>query len=168
MDFLDLEKTRFAVRSYTERPIEEDKLDKILEAARIAPTAANRQSQRIYVLHQEDMQSLEGAVNFHGAKLALLVCCDTKAAWVRGYDQMNAGVIDASIVTTMMMMEATQLGLGSLWICAFDPEKIRAYTQLEEGVEPINILALGYSETNADPMRFSQTRKPLEETLMKR
>ena len=168
MDFLDLEKRRYAVRSYTNQAVEEEKLDKILEAARIAPTAANRQSQRIYVLREEDMEALQGAVRLHGAPMAILVCCDKHEAWVRGYDEMNAGVIDATIVTTMMMMEATQLGLGSLWVCAFDSVKVRAYMHLDEGIEPVNILCLGYMDTEGDPNRFDTTRKPLKETLIKR
>lgn len=169
MDFLELEKQRYAVRDYCTTPIEDEVLQPILEAARIAPTAANRQPQRLYVLRQDDIDALKDAVNLHGAPLAIVVCSDMQEAWVRGHDQMNAGVIDASIVTTMMMMEATQLGLGSLWVCAFDPKKVSAYCGLKEGIIPVNILCLGYSAgTKLDSERFTKTRKPMEEILLKR
>lgn len=168
MDFLELEKQRYAVRDYEDLPVEDEKLQQILEAARLAPTAANRQSQRLYIIHKEDMERFVGAVDFHGAPLAIVVCTDTKEAWVRKYDQMNAGVIDATIVCTHMMMEATQLALGSLWVCVFDPEKIANLCELEDGVVPVNVLCLGYSKHPADTNRFTTTRKPIKETILHR
>lgn len=166
MDFLELSKTRYAVRDYEDREIEDATLMQILEAGRIAPTAANRQSQRLYIIYKEDMARFEGAFNVHGAQLAILVCSDITKAWVRGFDQMNAGVIDASIVCTQMMNEATQLGIGSLWVCAFDPEKVKTLCALEDGVIPVNILCLGYATKPADTTRFEYTRKPLSEILL--
>ncbi|MGX8850679.1 nitroreductase family protein [Amedibacillus sp. YH-ame10] len=166
MDFITLEKTRYAVRDYEDKTVEDEKLQLILEAGRIAPTAANRQSQRICIVRKEDMDRFDGAINFHGAPMALIVCTDTKEAWVRGYDEMNAGVIDASIVTTHMMLEATQVGLGSLWVCSFDPVKLSSVCGLKEGVIPVNVLCLGYAKNPADTERFTKTRKALEETIL--
>ena len=168
MEFLDLVKQRYAQRDYENKEVEEEKLQRILEVGRLAPTAANRQPQRFYIIRKEDMPTFENAVNFHGAPLAILICAYTKEAWVRKYDDMNAGVIDASIVCTHMMMEATQLGLGSLWVCAFDPEKVKDVCGLAEGMEPINILCLGYGKHPGDIHRFVTTRKPLEEFILRK
>lgn len=166
MDFMDLAAKRSAIRNYENKVVEEEKINKILAVGRMAPTAANRQPQRLYVMHKEEMKEVKEAINFHGCDVAILVCADQGNAWVRACDQMNAGVIDASIVTTMMMMEAVQLGLGTLWVCAFDPDALAKHCGLKENVAVINVLCLGYTLETADINRFDTTRKPLEQLVI--
>lgn len=163
MNFLELAKKRHSVRKYENKKVEEEKLLKILEAARIAPTAANFQPQRLLVIQEEEgLDKLKKAGNIHGVPLAIIVCSDHGTSWKRSLDRKDAADIDASIITDHMMLQATDLGLGSLWMCAFDPAVIRKEFNLPENYEPINILGIGYSAVPAEsPDRHDTKRKPL-------
>ncbi|MGN0343705.1 MAG: nitroreductase family protein [Lachnospiraceae bacterium] len=167
MDFLEIAKKRYSVRSYSDRKVETEKLEKILQAAHVAPTAANLQPiHLIAVQGREGLEKISKAANIYGAPLALIVCADHNKAWVRPFDQKQTGDIDAAILTDHMMLEATELGLGSVWICYFKPDIIRKEFHLPEHLEPVNILAIGYAdEIAADPERHSQTRIPIEELV---
>lgn len=167
MSFLELAKRRYSVRSYTAQKVETEKLDKILQAAHAAPTAANLQPVHVIAVQGKDgLDKIGKAANIYGAPLAIIVCADHSRAWVRPFDRKQTADIDASILTDHMMMEATELGLGTVWICYFQPDMIREAFGLPDNLEPINILAVGYSnEEAADPERHSQTRIPIEELV---
>ena len=167
MSFLELAKKRYSVRSYTPQKVEEEKLDKILQAAHAAPTAANLQPVRlIAVQSKEGLEKIGKAANIYGAPLAVIVCADHNKAWVRPFDKKQTADIDASILTDHMMLEAAELGLGSVWVCYFKPDIIKKEFELPGNLEPINILAIGYSnEEAADPERHSQTRIPIKEMV---
>lgn len=167
MDFLELAKKRYSVRSYQPRPVEPEKLQKILEAGRVAPTGANRQPQKLIVVQEPaGLEKIRKAANIYGAPLAIIICADHDAVWKRSYDNKKITDIDASIVTDHMMLEATELGLGTLWICHFNPAVIRKEFSLPDPVEPVNILAFGYAAgPSASPERHTQLRKPLSETV---
>ena len=167
MSFLELAKKRYSVRSYTPQKVEEEKLDKILQAAHAAPTAANLQPVRlIAVQSKEGLEKIGKAANIYGAPLAVIVCADHNKAWVRPFDKKQTADIDASILTDHMMLEAAELGLGSVWVCYFKPDIIKKEFELPDNLEPINILAIGYSnEEAADPERHSQTRIPIKELV---
>ena len=167
MDFLDLAKKRYSVRSYKETPVEEEKVACILEAARVAPSAANLQPTRLVVIdNAEGMEKLSRAANVYSAPLAIIVCADHAKAWKRPADGKSTVDIDASIATDHMMMEATSLGLGSVWICWFDPEVVTQGFDLPETLEPVNILAIGYSDEPAkSPDRHATERIPVGELL---
>ena len=155
MDFLSLAKKRYACRKYAPAKVEQEKLDIILEAGRVAPTGANRQPQRLIVVRsQEGMERLARCTRDFGAPCAVIVCADTGEAWTRKYDGKTISDIDASIVTDHMMLAAASLGLDTLWICMFKPEAV-------------NILLIGYGiGTPADPDRHDLLRKPLAETVV--
>lgn len=167
MDFITLAKQRCSIRSYKDRKVEQEKLDLILEAAHAAPTAANLQPVRILAVQSEEGLSRIGkAANIYGAPLAIIVCADHNKAWVRPFDRKQTGDIDASILTDHMMLQATALGLGSVWICYFKPDVLKAEFQLPDHLEPINILAIGYGdEAPASPDRHGQTRIPIRELV---
>lgn len=167
MSFLELAKRRYSVRSYTAQKVETEKLDKILQAAHAAPTAANLQPVHLIAVQGKDgLDKIGKAANIYGAPLAIIVCADHSRAWVRPFDRKQTADIDASILTDHMMMEATELGLGTVWICYFQPDMIREAFGLPDNLEPLNILAVGYSnEETADPERHSQTRIPIEELV---
>lgn len=167
MDFLTLAKSRYSVRSYTDKLVEPEKLAQILEAAHVAPTAANRQPVRILVVQEkEGLEKVGKAANIFGAPLAVIVCSDHSKAWERPFDGKNTVDIDASILTDHMMLEATQLGLGSVWICYFKPDVLKAEFQLPDGLEPVNILAIGYTDQEpASPDRHAAARIPVEELV---
>ena len=167
MDFIEIAKKRSSVRGYKDRKVEEEKLKKILEAAHVAPTAANLQPVRLIVVQSsEGLAKIGKGANLYGAPLAVIVCADHGKAWVRPFDKKQTTDIDASILTDHMMLQATELGLGSVWICYFKPDVIRREFRLPDNLEPVNILAVGYSdEEAADPERHSQTRIPVEKLV---
>lgn len=167
MNFLEIAKKRYSVRRYSERAVEPEKLDRILQAAHVAPTAANLQPVHLLVIRSEEgLKKLGQGANLYGAPLAILVCADHSKAWVRPFDKKQTTDIDASILTDHMMLEATALGLGSVWICYFQPDVIREQFRLPENLEPVNLLAIGYAdETPADPERHSQTRISIGELV---
>lgn len=167
MDFLDIAKARCSVRSYTDRKVENDKLDKILYAAHVAPTAANLQPVRLLVVQDEHgLEKIGKAANLYHAPLAILVCSDHNQAWTRPFDGKQTTDIDAAILTDHMMLEATALGLGSVWICYFKPDIIKKEFHLPDNLEPVNILAVGYSaDSPADPNRHTLQRISLSELV---
>ena len=167
MDFITIAKTRCSIRSYTGKKVEPEKLEKILEAAHVAPTAANLQPVRLIAVQSEDgLVKIGKAANIYGAPLAIIICADHNKAWVRPYDQKQTGDIDASILTDHMMLQATELGLGSVWICHFKPDVLRREFGLPEHLEPVNILAIGYAgEDFTGQSRHSQTRIPVSELV---
>lgn len=167
MDFLNIAKSRYTVRSYTSQKVEAEKLDKVLAAAHVAPTAANLQPVHLIVVQEpEGMKKIGEAANTYGAPLAIIVCSDHSQAWTRPFDGKNTVDIDASILTDHMMLEATTLGLGTAWICYFKRDIIQKNFQLPEHLEPINILAIGYSdEEPASADRHTTMRKPLNKLV---
>ena len=114
-DFLTLAANRFSVRRFDARPVEPEALSRILRAGQLAPTACNRQPQRILILQSEDsLARLRRCTVCHfNAPVALIVCYDKTECWTREFDGKPSGDIDASIVTTHMMLEAAELGVGT-------------------------------------------------------
>jgi nitroreductase len=168
MDFMEIAKKRYAVRKYSSKAVEKEKLMKILEAGRIAPTGANKQPQRMIVIQEEEgMEKLKKCANVYGAPLAIIICADHNVTWKRPFDDKDIADIDVSIVTDHMMLEATELGLGTVWICYFDPEVLRKEFNIPEGVEAVNILAIGYDAGESlSPNRHDKLRKPLESMVV--
>lgn len=167
MNFLELAKKRYSVRKYESKKVEEEKLLKILEASRIAPTGANRQPQRLIVIQEKDgLEKLKKGANLYEAPLAIIVCVDHSTTWKRPFDGKDIADIDVSIVTDHMMLQATELGLGTLWVCHFDPSIIRKEFNIPDSIEPVNILGIGYAAGEpASPNRHDKLRKSLEETV---
>lgn len=167
MNFTDIAKARYSVRSYCDRKVEPEKLAQILEAAHVAPTAANRQPVRLLVVQSEEgLARIGRAANIYHAPLAVIVCADHSREWVRPFDGKPSGDIDASILTDHMMLQATELGLGSVWICFFKPDVLRRELQLPENLEPVNILAVGYADgERPDAGRHASERIPMEQLV---
>jgi nitroreductase len=160
VEYAELIRKRYSVRAYKDDPVEEEKLQQVLEAARLAPTAANRQPFRIVVLHtegrQEELLRIYPREWFARAPLVLCVCALPEQGWVR-MDGKRYTDVDAAIVMDHLILAATDLGLGTCWIAAFNPEAARQVLHLPAGVEPIVFTPLGYA---ADPARPKE-RKPL-------
>ncbi|MDO5422887.1 MAG: nitroreductase family protein [Eubacteriales bacterium] len=167
MDFITIAKQRMSVRGYEETKVEPEKLEKILEAAHVAPTAANRQPIHLIVVQSEEgLAKIDKAANIYGAPLAILVCADHEKAWTRPFDKKQTCDIDASILTDHMMLAATELGLGTVWVCYFKPDVLRKEFNLPANLEPVNILVIGYSkEGTGDPDRFDAQRIPLNQLV---
>ena len=169
MTFLELAKIRYSVRSYKTRQIEPDKLAQVLEAGRIAPTACNNQPQRIKVItNQADLAKVDECTPCRfGAQAVLLVCYDKTASWIRHFDGARSGVVDASIVTTHLMMAAQDLGLGSCWVMHFDPARTVELFALPENIVPVAFLPIGYPADNAAPASGHGEKAALDEILLK-
>ena len=164
MTFLELAKKRYSVRAYRPTEVEEEKLERILEAARLAPTACNLQSFVLIVIHargrEQELLRIYGASWFVQAPLVVCCCGIPRNGWIRR-DGKNFIDIDAAIVMDHLIMAATAEGLGTCWIGAFNPSEARRLLGLPEGVEPIAFTPVGYPDDQAP----AKIRKPLEECV---
>lgn len=167
MDFQELVKERYSVRKFAERPVEEEKLRKVLEAGACAPTAKNMQPQRIYVLQSpEAIEKIRGLTRCaFNAPVVLLVAGAPGEGWVNPFNDRPSTEMDCSIVTTHMMLAARELGLGSTWVCWFDTEGAKKLFGLPQDQEVYALLPLGYPAEDAHPSSMHGSRKPLEETV---
>lgn len=168
MDFFGLAAARYSVRSFADRPVDRDVINKLLQAALLAPTACNRQPQRILVINGGGgAQKLRKCTECHfDAPAAMLVCYDKNDCWVRGYDGKNSGDIDASIVATHIMLAAAELGLGTTWVMHFIPEAVRREFDLPDNIEPTALLVMGYPAEGAKPSHLHTKSKPIEDIVV--
>lgn len=164
MSFADLTRARYSCRSYRDEPVDPEALAAVLEAGRIAPSAHNNHPTRVLVCDTPELRAAaaSAAPNFarggsvFGAPVVLVVCARTGDAWVRRHDGMNSAHIDTSIVCDQMMMQATELGLGTCWVCMFDPEQAACALALPDGVEAVSMLTLGYPPTRSRTPRSAR------------
>jgi nitroreductase len=167
MDFIQLATERYSVRKFARQIVENEKIDLILKAGQVSPTACNYQPQRILVIKSESaMSQLKECTSYHfDAPLAFLICYDKTVSWKRSFDNDDSGDVDASIVTTHMMLEAAALGLGTTWVGYFDPDKIRKAYNIPENYVPVALLPTGYPADDASPYPAHDKRHPLEQTV---
>jgi nitroreductase len=140
MEFEDLIQERYSVRSYQSRPVEDEKLEAVLDAARLAPTAANKQPFRLIVVKTEGKKDQMKRI-YHGdwfseAPLVICACSVKSESWTRR-DGRNYVDVDVTIAMDHLILQATELGLGTCWIAAFDAEAAREILKIPEGVEPL-------------------------------
>ena len=168
MDFLKLAKERYSVRKFIDKPLEQEVVDKILQAGHLAPTGCNNQPQRILVLNNaESISKLKDISHCHfNAPTAMLVCYNKSECWTRRYDGKTCGVCDASIVTTHMMLMAHTLGVGTTWVMSFNPEKMKKAYNIPENVEPVALLVMGYPAPDASPMSLHSEYRDIKEVVV--
>ena len=161
--FLQLAKARYSCRSFKDTPLTQTQIDRILEAARVAPTAANKQPVHVWVVKSpEALEKLKGATNYiYGAPVVFMVGAKPDAAWVRKYDGKNGAEVDAAIVGTHIMLEASALGLGNVWVGSVDPAKIKADFPETDGYEIVCLFPVGVPDAGAG-LKHSD-RQPLED-----
>ena len=164
MQFTELATKRYSVRSYKAEPVEDDKLQSVLHAARLAPTAANRQAFRLIVIltksRESELLRIYNRSWFVQAPVVICICAIPDEAWVRS-DGKNYSDVDAAIVMDHLVLAATDLGLGTCWIGAFDPVAAREVLAIPEQVDPIAFTPLGYP---ADQSR-AKKRKNLDDLV---
>lgn len=167
MTFLNLAKERYSVRKFSEQKVEQEKLEAVLEAGRIAPTAVNYQPQRIVVLNDaKELEKVKKTTKFtFDAPVILIVCYDKTASWKNPFGNVENGEMDATIVTTQMMLEAHELGLGTTFVGYFNGELLREEFNIPEYLVPIALLPLGYPAEEAKPSRLHGMRKDIKETV---
>lgn len=156
MEFFELIQKRYSVRAYKPAPVEKEKLQKVLEAALLAPTAANKQAFEFIVIptqgHEAELKRIYGREWFTQAPLVLCACAKTSEAWVRR-DGKNYAEVDATIAMDHLILAAADLGLGTCWIAAFDPTAAREVLGLPPHVEPMAFTPLGYPADEAKPKK---------------
>ncbi len=166
MEFERLIRARYSVRAYRHDPVAEDKLARVLEAARLAPTAANRQPFRILVIptvgREVELERVYPRPWFVQAPLVLAACGVPSESWVRRDGKLYADV-DVTIAMDHLILAAANEGLGTCWIAAFDPVAAREVLHLDASLEPLIFTPLGYP---ADSPRPKQ-RKALGELIRK-
>jgi len=157
MDFQALIRARYSVRAYRSEPVDEEKLARILEAARLAPTASNRQPFRVIVMKTAGREAELGRIYprnwFVQAPLLLAVCAVPSEGWVRKYDGLNAAEVDASIVMTHILLAASEEGLGTCWVGDFDPAVAREVLGLPPEVIPFAFTPLGCPDDAEPPKK---------------
>ena len=165
MDFLTLAKARYSVRKLSDHPIEKEKIEKILKAAQLAPTAMNFQPHRILVIDApQELEKMRNSTRYHyNAPLVMVVCYDTNVSWKRDFDEKDEGIVDASVVATHMLLEVANLGLGSTWVGHFDPELISKNFNLPDTILPVALLPIGYPAPEAKPAHPHDSRIELNE-----
>ena len=168
MNFLDLARARYSVRDFRDVPVAEQDLRRILEAGRIAPTACNKQPQRIKVIAGEAELAMVDACTpcRFNAPLVLLVCYDSAACWTRSFDGAPSGEVDAAIVATHLLLAAQNQGLGGVWVMHFDPAKTAEVFQLPENIIPVAMLPIGCPAKNAKPAAQHHQRVELADILL--
>jgi len=164
MQFSELITKRYSVRAYKPDPVADEPLQQVLEAARLAPTAANRQPFQLIVIHtagrEAELKRIYGKDWFVQAPLVICACGIPARSWVRrdGKDYCD---VDVAIAMDHLILAAADLGLGTCWIGAFDPAAAREVLGLPDDVEPIAFTPLGYPADQPGPKK----RKPLSELV---
>jgi nitroreductase len=161
MDFTDLIQKRYSVRAYKPDPVGEETLQQVLEAARLAPTAANLQPFQLIVIQtagrEAELRRIYDRAWFVQAPWVICACAVTDQGWVR-VDGKPYTDVDVTIAMDHLILAATELGLGTCWIAAFNPAAAREVMGLPEGIEPVVFTPLGYPDDELRP----KERKPLE------
>ena len=169
MEFLELMQQRYAVRNFDTKQVEKEKLDKILQAGRLSPTSVNEQPQRIFVLKSDDALAKVRRVCKYAfnAPVVLLICYDKDVSWKADKygDEFDSGEMNCSIVTTAMMLQATELGLGTLWVRGYHTQDIIDIFDLPQNIVPVCMLDVGYPAQDSKPSSKHFTRLSLEETV---
>ncbi len=167
MSFNELVKARYSCKKYDGRPVEQEKLDAILEAGRWAPTAKNLQEQKIYVVQSpEALEKVDSVTPCrYNASTVLIVAYDTNNVFTYPGEKRNSGMEDAAIVATHMMLAAADQGVDSCWLNFFNPEEVAKAFGLPENEEVLMLLDLGYAAEGAGPLANHASRKELATTV---
>ena len=165
MTFRDLAEARFSLRNYDSRPVEQEKIDRLLECVRLAPSAVNFQPCVFYVVtDQVLLAQLQDCYNrdwFKTAPMCIVACGNHQQAWHRKLDGKDHTDIDVAIAVDHLTLAAVDMGLGSCWICNFDAQKCAQVLDLPEGVEPIDMVAIGYAATDEKPLKKRKSHDEL-------
>ncbi len=165
MDFFDLISKRYSVRAYKPDPVEDENLGKVLEAARLAPTACNKQPMQFVVMptqgKRDELKRVYKADWFADAPLVICGCAKPDEAWTR-WDGKNYAEVDLTIAMDHLILAAADLGLGTCWIGAFNVEAAREVFGLSEGEVPVLLTPLGYA---VDRPREEKQRKAISELV---
>lgn len=169
MNFLELAKSRYSVRKFSEQPIEQEKLNLILEAGNVAPTGCNYQPQRIYVVQSAEKIAKLNELSkcIFGAKTVLLFTYNTDEDWQNPLESgIRSGVEDVSIVATHVMMEAWELGIGTCWVNYFANSRLEQELGLPANERAVLLMPIGYPAADSVPLeKMHAVYKNIDETV---
>lgn len=171
MDFLALAQERYSLRRMSDKKVSDEDLRKILAAARLAPTAKNRQEQRFIIARSdEEIEKIRMITNCHFNASTVIIICYKKEYDENGvetHESVEYGKLDIGIVTTHMCLEITSLGLGSTMVGLFDKEKLAELFNIDTNIyEPVLLLPIGYSD-NKGPSHLHDKRMDIEDYIIK-
>lgn len=167
MKLKELIESRYSVRAYLSRPVEKEKVEYILDCARLSPSACNFQPWKFYIVTSRGkMAEIHQAYDrewFKTAPMHIIVCKDSSVSWKRtNTDGKDFGDVDATIAAEHICLAATEIGLGTCWICNFNPDILTDALRLPDGIEPIAIFPLGYIDEDKSKAP-EKKRKPLSD-----
>ena len=168
MTFTELAKARYSVRKFAPIPVSPEKLNAVLEAARLAPTAKNLQAYHIYVVNSpEGMEKMRALTPCHyGAPAVLIFTKNTQEEWHHPQElERTSGVQDASIVATHAMLAATEQGLGTCWLNFFSPQAVSRAYNLPDHEIPVLLMPIGYAAEDCAPADRHTDRKDLKDLV---
>jgi nitroreductase len=165
MSFTNLINSRFSVRSFTAKKVEKSILIELLEAARLAPSAVNYQPWHFIVITEEqELASIHEVYHrawFREAPVCIVACADHSQSWKRKSDGKDFADVDLAIAIDHLILKATELNLGTCWVCNFDVEMAREKLDIPAHIEPIALIPLGYTDAIAPEKK----RKELSEIV---
>ena len=168
MAFIDLARSRYSERRFSQTPIEPEKIDLILEAGRVAPTARNGQPQRILVVQSpEGLEKIDRCTDCRFGAPAVLVLAYDMTVASRHPDVVDFGVVDTSIVATHMMLQASELGVHSCWVGLIDPSELRRQFSVPSDFRIIGIMPLGYPSERSHPASLHARRHDASELFFR-
>ena len=167
MDFSEVIKNRYSCKKFSDKEVEKEKLDRILEAGRVAPTAKNLQEQHIYVVQSEKgLEAIDKVTPCrYQAPVVLVVAYNKNNVFTYPGGKRDSGIEDASIVATHMMLAAYNEGVDSCWINFFAPDELAQALNLPEEEEILMLLDLGIAAEEAGALPNHNSRKDLAETI---
>ena len=167
MTLLELVEARFSARKYTDEVVSDDDLSYIMQCVRLAPSAVNRQPWKFLVVRSEEgrkkVQSAYQRDWFYTAPVYIVAYKNHAEEWVRKYDNKPHGDVDLAIAVEHLALAATERGLGTCWVCAFDPAVLSAEIPQPEEWEPVAIMPVGHIAD--DCPRKKAERKDMEDIV---
>ena len=155
------------MRKFENKPVSQCDIDKMLDAAMLAPTGCNFQPQRIMVINsQVGLEKLKLCTKCHfDAPAAMLVCYNKNETWTRPYDSAISASVDAAIVATHIMLEAHNIGVGTCWVMHFDPAALKREFDIKQNCEPLALLVMGYPSKESQPIEMHYKSKAVEDIV---
>lgn len=167
MDFREVIEKRYSCKKFSERKVDKETIERILQAGRLAPTAKNLQEHHIYVLTSEESLAKVDKVTpcRYGASTVLAVAYDKNNVYTYPKSNRSSGIEDAAIVATHLCLAATNEGVDNCWINNFDADELIKELELPENEDILMLLDLGYKSDDFKMLPNHFSRKPLEETV---
>ena len=163
--FKELAESRFSLRTFDQRPVEQEKIDALLRVVQVAPTAENLQPQKVYIItKEEDRQKIKTVTKYHfNAPMFFLVCVDKNKVWKHPTEEYYSTEIDGTISLTQVILEAHDIGLGSVIVRSFETQKMKEAFGIPENMIPVALLPIGYPRKGSKVPKPHYDRKDIKE-----